>query len=245
MNNDISDVIFATYGDVNFHNSKMLLCNEAYEFGFRKFFVGSPEFLSIDFLKKHEDFFKRSKRGAGYWLWKPYLVRECLNLMREGDVMLYADAGCSINHRGKERFMQWIDLCNQHESLSFQMNHLPEKQWSKMSLVNFMNCQSPEMLNSGQINATVFLLKKTKRVVDLVDEWFRICSLEWTIDDTISDIPNDSNFSDHRHDQSVFSILRKMQNCFVIEDETYPSKNHDWNDESVRNVPVLATRRRF
>ena len=107
------------------------------------------------------------------------------------------------------------------------------------------NVDAAASLDSGQINATTFLLKKTKENVDLINEWFRVSSLEWTIDDTPSDIANDPTFCDHRHDQSVFSLLRKKIDCFTIEDETYPSKTHDWADPVVRNVPVLATRRKF
>jgi hypothetical protein len=237
--------MFVTYGDRHFQNSKILLCNEAVNFGFTKFFVGSPEHLTQDFVEKHRDFLNRSSRGAGYWLWKPFIVKNCLNSINYGDFLLYVDAGCSVNSRGKARFKEWIDLCDEKESLSFQMNHLPEKSWSKMSLVNYLECNRKDYLESGQINATTFLLKKTPKIIHLVNEWLDVSSLEWTIDDTQSDVPNDSSFSDHRHDQSVFSLLRKKYSCFSIEDETYPSKNHDWNDASVRNVPILATRRRF
>lgn len=245
MANRIEDVLFVTYGDLQFQNSKMLLCNEAYNFGFRKFYVGSPESLPSDFLQKHHDFLQNSKRGGGYWLWKPCIVKMCLDYISEGDYLLYADGGCSVNQNGKDRFLEWLNLCDQHGSLSFQMHHLPEKNWTKMSLVNFLGCCDSKYLDTGQINATVFLLKKTKENVELINEWFHICSLEWTIDDTPSDLMNDLSFCEHRHDQSVFSLLRKKRECFTIVDETYPTNTHDWFDPLVRNVPILATRRKF
>ena len=245
MTKSVSDVLFVTYGDKNFHNSKMLLCNEAHHFGFRKFLVGSPENLPKEFIEKHKAFFDRSKRGAGYWLWKPFIVNEALKLINENDLLIYLDGGCSINQFGKERFHEWMVMTEENEILSFQMSHLPEKDWTKMNLVHKLDCQKEEILNSGQINATVFLLKKTPKVCKLISEWLEICSLEWTIDDSTSEIPNDIGFKDHRHDQSVFSLLRKKYNFFTIEDETYPSKTHDWSDPSVKHVPVLATRRKF
>lgn len=244
MSKSVSEVTFVTYGTHIFKNSKMLLCNEAHQFGFRKFLIGSPENLPDDFLKKHGVFIEQSQRGAGYWLWKPLVVKETLKLLKDDDFLLYADSGCAINPEGKNRFSEWLDMADEHGSLSFQMNHLPEKDWTKMSLAKFMNATHAHM-ESGQINATVFLIKKNQKNCEMIEEWFDICSQHWTIDDTPSDIPNSSSFKDHRHDQSVFSLLRKKYNSFAIEDETYPAKNHDWSDPSVKFVPVLATRRRF
>ena len=138
-----------------------------------------------------------------------------------------------------------MEMCDQHNVLSFQMNHLAEKNWTKMNLVQFMDCNKPEILESGQIMATSFLIKKSSETLDLINEWLKICSLEWTIDDSPSTINNDLSFKDHRHDQSVFSLLRKKMNYFCIEDETYPSKTNNWNDPCVFNVPILSTRRKF
>jgi hypothetical protein len=37
----------------------------------------------------------QQKRGAGYWLWKPYIIFQELYLARDGDIILYSDA--SVN----------------------------------------------------------------------------------------------------------------------------------------------------
>jgi hypothetical protein len=34
-----------------------------------------------------------SPRGAGYWLWKPYVVNEIMKHCKENDVLIYSDAG--------------------------------------------------------------------------------------------------------------------------------------------------------
>ena len=244
LSKKIEKVTFVTYGDRNFHNSKYLLAREASAFGFRNIVVESPETLPEDFKNKHSQFLSLP-RGGGYWLWKSAIVRKNLRSLRDNDILLYADAGCSINQNGRGRFSEWLQMCNDHDSLSFQMHVHPEKHWSKMSLVHYLECNDPKYLETGQINATVFLLKKTSKVVEMIDTWFNVCSLEWTIDDTSSTIANDPEFKDHRHDQSVFSLIRKKEGCFTINDETYPSLTHNWNEETVRYTPVLATRRRF
>jgi hypothetical protein len=35
-------------------------------------------------------------RGAGYWLWKPYVVLRELALAAEGDIIIYSDAAVHV-----------------------------------------------------------------------------------------------------------------------------------------------------
>lgn len=238
-------VTIVSYGDEKYSKSISVLKNEVNSCGIKNFVSHNPSTLPRDFIKKHFDFFSKNQRGGGYWLWKPCIVKESLKLIKEGDYLFYADAGCTFNKNGLNRFLEWIEFCENYNNLSFQMTHLPEKNWSKMNLVNYMNCNEEKYLETGQLMATTFGLKKTKFNVDLIEEWLRICSLEWTIDDCQSDYPNDPSFNEHRHDQSVFSLLRKRENFYTILDETYPTKTHNWNDPFVKNVPILATRRRI
>src|SRR5688572_18740057 len=41
-------------------------------------------------------------RGAGYWLWKPYIIYREMLTMQDGDVLVYSDSGiefiASMNH---------------------------------------------------------------------------------------------------------------------------------------------------
>lgn len=53
--------------------------------------------LNKDFLKKNEKMFK-SRKGAGYWVWKPKIVQITLEKMNDGDLLLYADTGCELRH---------------------------------------------------------------------------------------------------------------------------------------------------
>ena len=58
--------------------------------------------------------------------------------------------------------------------------------------------------------------------------------------ESISIIPNDSGFIDHRHDQSLFSLLRKKYGTISIPDETY---SENWSDSNIKNKPIHATRK--
>jgi hypothetical protein len=44
-----------------------------------------------NFSNRNKNILER-KRGAGYWLWKPYIIFQELYLARDGDVIVYSDA---------------------------------------------------------------------------------------------------------------------------------------------------------
>ena len=37
------------------------------------------------------DYAKTYKRGYGYWIWKPYIIKESLEKLKEGEILLYVD----------------------------------------------------------------------------------------------------------------------------------------------------------
>lgn len=47
-----------------------------------------------DFVERNKKILQR-KRGAGYWLWKPYIIFRELYLASDGDIIVYSDA--SVN----------------------------------------------------------------------------------------------------------------------------------------------------
>jgi hypothetical protein len=171
-------VHLVTYGDNAFIGSRELLRQEALCFGIPNIHVYGPRRLPDTFVQEHIDFSRNSRRGGGYWLWKPLIVREVLSRINDGDFLFYADAGCGINPNGHKRFSEWLEICDQQNSLSFQMHRLPEKHWTEMSVARLMVCESVEIMNNGQIMATIFGLKKRKYIVALIQEWLDICSMQ-------------------------------------------------------------------
>ena len=49
------------------------------------------DIISTEFYKENKEILSLN-RGAGYWLWKPYLILETLKKMNDGDVLLYLDS---------------------------------------------------------------------------------------------------------------------------------------------------------
>jgi len=164
----------------------------------------------IEFWNKHETFITNNIRGYGYWIWKPYLILKTLNTMNENDILFYIDAGCEVisTNESKEKIKQLKDQCDNYNILYTQLLHL-EKEWTKMDLFEYMNLNNESIKNSNQIQAGLSILKKTEKTINFITDWYNISCNYHLIDDSPSKSVNDEAFKEHRHDQSIFSLLLK------------------------------------
>ena len=161
----------------------------------------------------------KTNRGGGYWIWKPYVVKKVMDQINDGDILIYCDAGFTINKDGRERFDEYIDLVSGSEtgSLDFRL-FWKEYQYTKQEVFQYFRVPE-EIITSNQLHSSVLLLKKCEHTVMLVNEWYDIAlnhSFLFT-DERI--LPQFQQFIDHRHDQSIFSILRKIHGATIINDE--------------------------
>lgn len=181
-------------------------------------------------------------RGYGYWIWKSYITKLHLDRIAENDILLYADAGCSFNLQGKERFIEYLNILrhSKKSNLAFQLAEYPEKAYTKGDLFKYFEVEKNDQIkNSGQLIATVFFIKKNTNSIKLINDWYTICHEHPNlINDTLSAFPNDDSFVDHRHDQSVFSILRKLHGCEILNSEF-----DFWEDwDHYKQYPIHARR---
>lgn len=154
-------------------------------------------------------------RGFGYWRWKSYIVLKKLSEIAVNDILLYLDAGCTINPKGQARFAEYLKLVenNADGMLFFEQEGQLEKQWTKMDLI----IHAKGNLNDNQIFAGIFMLKKQKSTMKLVNEWYDLCNNHFDlITDSPSIIPNDSSFVENRHDQSALSLLARKYNPILL-----------------------------
>lgn len=232
-----------TYSDCNYNNSKERLIKEAVNTKwFNSISSYGPEDLDIEFKNKFKDILDQ-KHGAGYWIWKPYVIKKKINEINDGDILIYLDAGCSINICGKERFDEYCEKLNISNSciISFQMPHI-EKQYTVKEIFDYFNLDyNGEIANTGQIVGGILIMKKNKDLINLIDLEMKLLYDNPLLFTNYYNKNQDSKFKDNRHDQSVFSIIRKINNPMIISDETY-FKSFG-NGESLK-YPFWATRKK-
>jgi hypothetical protein len=182
-----------------------------------------------DFWNKHKIFIENHKRGYGYWIWKAFLVLKTLEKLKDNDILLYLDSGCTISDSpdASQKLKLLIEKCKRVDFLFKMQPGLKEKSYTKMDLLDFMGHNNTH-LNTGQLQSGILFIKKTQKNVDLVKEWYSIMSQNYhLIDDSHSVSQNDPEYLAHRHDQSVLSLLVKTERYDYFRPEhivkfTYP-----------------------
>jgi len=226
---------FITYGNDRFAESKARLLTEAEQFGeFASIQGYGPENLSPEFRQTYKSIMTQP-RGGGYWIWRPIIIQHALLHMNENDILIYLDAGSSLNPKGKARFFEYIDLLNnspeQYGTLAFQMsgncgpgNLEVEKWWTTREIFEHFEVDlNGEIANSGQYLGGILVMKKNDHLKRYMEIYL---STLLTNPLLCTDYYNNNNqipeFRDNRHEQSITSVLRKIMGSVVIDgDESW------------------------
>lgn len=203
-------VTFITFADSRLE-CKDIIRKQAEKSGFfDKIYAFDERDLEDWYREKYADHLVLGSRGFGYWQWKSYIVRRIMDRIDEGDFLIYADGGCTINPSGKNRFNEYLGIVEDSKSgiLAFQQGW-KESEWTKGDIFEYFGVVGNQRYcRHGQLAGGVFVIQKRWASQQFVDEWFYVCNNHYElITDSQSKIPNDPNFKGNRHDQSVFSML--------------------------------------
>lgn len=204
---------FITYATHEFLPLAKQLRDNALQFGFDDARVYTPaDIENSSFYRQNLAILSRA-RGAGYWLWKPYLIREQLKMLAHpDDVLMYCDAGRSTYYQFTKHPEKLFELARK-SSQGFVLPptfHLGQvKHWTKRDCLILMDCDREPFLSHGQISATWSLWRKTPSSMNFLDEWLEYCqdSRCLTDDPNTCGEPNHAAFIDHRHDQAILTLL--------------------------------------
>lgn len=179
----------------------------------------SPRSLSRSFRRQHASILSQA-RGAGLWLWKPYIVLETLRKLRHGDVLFYCDSGSYF----KASAVPLLDLARAERSvICFNVGHL-ERHWSKRDAFLLMECDSPEVANTPMRLATFIVVRKSESSIEFFEQYLSYASDYRIVSDAPNEmgLPNYDGFQENRHDQTVFSLLTKKWGMPCYRDPSTP-----------------------
>jgi len=233
---------FISYGDEKYNIAKQRIYNEAKNTGwFNSINCYGKEDLTNDFVKEFEKILSLN-RGGGYWIWKFDIILNKLQEINNGDFLIYADSGCSINLHGKNRFNEYIEMIkhNKLKILSFQLNH-PERRYTTKEIFAAFNVPENHIIEtSNQLVGGIIIMQKCDAVINI----FKGCLDKIRINPLlITDHYNINQriyFKDNRHDQSILSVARKIHGTIIIPDETW---DENFDSKHIKTFPFLATRK--
>ncbi|MBB5440697.1 hypothetical protein HDC92_004400 [Pedobacter sp. AK017] len=154
------------------------------------------------------------QRGWGFWLWKPYFIFKTLDKLAPGDLCFYVDV-TSVFVSSPEKL---FNTCRQTNGiLLFDNMNFRNDVWTKMDCFNLMGLTADKYLFGKQVNAAFQLYQKTENSSSFVKELLYYAQ-NFNI---LSDAPNITGnnlaeFKDHRHEQSILSLLAIKYNVTVI-----------------------------
>jgi hypothetical protein len=173
-----------------------------------------PGDLDPSFATTHREILAKP-RGGGYWLWKPHLIYRTLLSLADGDQLTYADAGLFVLPGFAEVHAEnATTLARTGKSLIALRMAYPERGFTKRDVFIRLGCDDSSYWDSGQFAANFLLIIRNQATLDFFREWLRWCEFNIEGSYLIDDSPNllgvnFPEFSDHRHDQSIYSLLCK------------------------------------
>jgi hypothetical protein len=151
----------------------------------------------------HSEIIYPGARGGGYWLYKPLFLLEKIQQIGEGDGLLWMDAGCDLIGDPEPLF----DIAHNNDGIClFQQNH-KNIRFVHKECFQHMGCDEEKYHQDYQCDAAVIVLTKTTQSLMFLFNWYWNCSIPKLIKDPEAGITQYPEFIDHRHDQSVLTLL--------------------------------------
>jgi len=199
--------VFFTYGDNKFKAGRERLAAEARATGdFTEVYAYDPTSLEPEFVAKNKAVLS-APRGGGYWIWKSHIAQRLLKSMQPGDVLMYADAGCTFLSSARE----YIDHARRYGAVFFRMDGLYNRDWAKGDLFEALGLDPNGIIGrESQVMSTVWIMHKEPAVDALVDRWAALAQTPALVNDARSVRPNAATFREHRHDQAIMSLLVRV-----------------------------------
>ena len=206
-------IVAINYSDDNYKFQQEYNTKTAYKVGgVDKVIEYSPQDIDVDFYKKNAAIFAY-KRGAGLWLWKPYIIYKTLQTMEDNDYLFYCDAGVYYVNKVN----RLIDVMEKKKVplMTFELPLL-EREWTKKETFDVMDYHQ---YDNNQICATYILMKNCEASKKIIAEWlFYMQDERCASPKQCTEEPNFDDFVEHREDQSVFSVVCHKYNIVPFRD---------------------------
>jgi hypothetical protein len=222
-----------TYGTARYEWTLKRLKQEADESKlFKSFEINRGKDLDASFVDRFRDILNMP-RGGGYWIWKVHLIQRHLKRLEYGDILVYLDGGCKVNKKGTDRFWWYVEQMHRTNTsiIAFDLGHA-EEVYTTDAIFKYFNI-TPEtalwkqVAQTGQFVGGLLVMRKTPQLESILAMYNQTL-----YDDPylFTDYYNTAtkakrgNFNENRHDQSVFSVIRKLfpnDTLVISPDETY------------------------
>lgn len=202
-------IIAVNYADKKFRRAQKLNSRTAGQWGADRVIEYGPDDIDEAFRRRNKEILD-TPRGGGYYLWKPYFYRKAYDELGEGDYLVYIDSGAVYINK-----IQYLIDCMEQEETPLMIFSLEreriEKGNTERDAFVLTGCDEARYTDTPQSIGGYFVCKKAPEVKAYLDEVLHYAQDIRIISDkpNVMGLPNYAEFADHRHDQSVISLMSK------------------------------------
>jgi hypothetical protein len=198
-------IYVVSYATAEFAGSQKLLNLTAKKFGL------STLPYDFEFIKKTEYYEKNkqiffNKKGAGFWIWKPYIIKHSLDKINNDDFLIYVDSDFGFINNPEELTKECQDVGAGLYIINFLC-----KIWTKKDCFIIMGCNSEKYYNEYLTLGGINCWMKSNLSYQILDEWLKFAQNPKlsTRDPGIDNFPE---FKRHSTDQSILTNLTTKYN---------------------------------
>jgi len=227
--------IHVSYATANLSQAARFLRRSAGRYGLDTHIYG-PESPVVADLRQRYPAIMSAKRGAGYWLWKPFIILDAMSSVPDGTPVLYTDIALTFVADPSPL----LALAEQHPVSLFGMSSgQPATAWTKRDCFIELDADTPEFWNLPQLWAGMQLYRAGPEARTFLHKLCKAMTNEAALTDqpNIYGLPDLPTFRDHRHDQSILTILAHKEGVPIFPD---PSQFGRW-DAQPDGLPFRQT----
>lgn len=203
-----------TYADQNYKEKQDFITNIHKE----NFIIHSydREWLEFSELYNQNKDILDDPKGAGWWVWKPYVILDALKKSEDGDFVIYCDCGDMFSSKIKKYV---TDILDDDICLLLVGNNI-NKQYTKRDCFIMMDCDDEDYWNCKQLEAGFMIWRVCNKSIEVVQKWLNYCLNYKIISNSPSELGEEfSDFKEHRNDQSILTNIAITEGLSVSDQE--------------------------
>lgn len=144
-------------------------------------------------------------RGYGYWIWKPYVIAGALRRIAPGELLLYIDAGVAPI----ADLTAWMAALADAPMAFFHPQLLPMRHWTKRDCFVGMDMDDAARWNAPTLSGGLQVYRHCPEAFAFLDELRGLMRDPRLLTDQPNTLgrPDLDGFVEHRHDQSILTLL--------------------------------------
>lgn len=197
-------ISYADGSDVFFKNQQGLAASAInrgvdYILNYRKSHLDSEFFKQYQAILSH-------KIGAGFWLWKPWIILHTLKTVPEGSYVIYCDSGLVLS----DSVLPAIEKMKGKDVMLVRYDPLVEGypiEIAKRDIFVRLKCDDPVCWDGDHVWAAFLVLRNTQKSRDFVGQWLDLCCDGHLLMNDPSSAKPHPRQRNHQHDEAILSVL--------------------------------------